>query len=199
MPSPVPVPSPAMSVPPAPGLTDYLTGWGTIALAVVTFLTVYVTVRMARTDRRRDNARRAEDREEAKNQTYARQLAQARLVITGAPEISPPSLLGNNWNRYEVHFSFANYGDRPVIGIEADVWVEGAPLDKPCTDKAEKERYLLPGGNLTLEVVIRSPAPELRLGAWRIRWTDADGREWCVDQPQQPQPLPYEGQLPRPC
>jgi hypothetical protein len=198
MPTPVPVPSPTTTVPPSPGLTDYLTGWGTIALAVVTVLLVYVTVRTAITDRRRDDKRRAEDREETRNQAYARQLAQARLVITGAPEISSQPALENSLNSYELQFSFANYGDRPVIGIEAEVWVEGAPLDEPCTSEV-KERYLLSQGKITLEVAIESSASELGLGAWRIRWTDADGCEWCVDQPQQPEPLPYRKQSPRPC
>lgn len=196
-PSPVPVPSSTITGNGGPGLTDYLTGWGTIALAVVTVLAVWVTVHTARTDRRRDDMRRADDREDAKKRAYARQLAQARLVVTSAPEISKAPHLESNGNSYQAQFQVANYGDRPVMGIEAEVWVEAAALAKPCTSAA-KERYLLPGDNRTLEVPIKSVTSGVHLRAWRIRWTDADGYEWCVDQAEQPEPLPYSGQLPHP-
>lgn len=192
MSAPVPIPSPTVSVPGGPGITDYLTGWGTIALAAVTVLAIWVTVRTARTDRRRDDTRRQEDRDEAKSQAHARQLAQARLVIISGPEVSPPSPLEDNWNSYEVHFPFFNYGERPVIGIGAEVWVEGTPLDQPCSSEV-KERYLLAQDRITLQVPIESQASELRLGGWRIRWTDADGGEWCIDEPQQSEPRRLRG------
>ena len=197
MPSPVPVPSLTIAAPGGSSLTDYLTGWGTIGLALVTVLAIWVTVRTARTDRRRDDTRRKEDREEAKSRAYDRQLAQARLIITDAPEISPASPLEDDLSSFTVQFPFFNYSDRPVIGIETEVWVEGTPLHQPCTSRV-KGRYLLPGGKRTLQVPVKSLSSELRLSAWRIRWTDADGGEWCVDQPQQPEPQAYKAQLPRP-
>jgi hypothetical protein len=184
-------------IPDGPGLTDYLTGWGTIALAVVTVFAIGVTLRTTRTDRRRDDERRKEDREDAIKRAYDRQLAQARLVIIGELEISSASPLGDGRNSYDIRFPVVNYGDRPVIGIQVEIWVDGTPLTEPCT-RAAKERYLLPEDNLTLELTTNSRALDLHLSAWRIRWTDADGQQWFVDQPQQPEPLSYKAEPPRP-
>jgi hypothetical protein len=192
------IPSSIASASGGPSLTDYLTGWGTIALALVTVITVLVALQTAKTDRRRDDKRRDEIEERARKEKYARQLAQARLVITDIPEISTALPIGKNLNQYKVQFPFVNYGDRPVIEIEAEVWLKDDPLDNPCSAR-KKERYLLVKTPQMFEVVINSSASELRLAAWRIRWTDADGYTWCVDQPQQPEPLLYEGGPPRPC
>jgi hypothetical protein len=192
------IPSSIASVSGGPSLTDYLTGWGTIALALITVGTVLMALRTTKIDRRRDDERRAEIEERAREERYARQLAQARLVIIGAPEISATSPVRKDLNQHKVQFSFVNYGDQPVIGIEAEVWLKEDPLDNPCSAR-NQERYLLVKIPKMLEIVINSSASELRLAAWRIRWTDADGYVWCVDQPEQPEPLPYEGGPPRPC
>lgn len=197
-----PISLPAVAKADAPSLTDYLTGWGTISLAVVTVVTTLVTLYLAGTDRRRDDKLRKADRDEANDRAQAerlaRQLAQARLVIVSAPEISKMSSMDRSLYRYEVRFPIVNYGDRPIIGIEAEVWLEGVPLGSPCTRRAE-ERILLSENSHTLEISLDAAAPELQLGAWRITWTDADGCTWCVDQPQQPEPQPRVAGPPRPC
>jgi hypothetical protein len=194
------MPVPSSITPAASGttLTDYLTGWGTLALAVVTVAAVIVTVLTAITDRRRDDKRRTEDRDEAENRVREereyRQKAQARLVITSPPELAS---VRDSLNRRGIQFEFVNHGDRPVMGIEAEVWLGAAPRDQPCTS-ADEHKFALPGRDLQLWVPIDSLAPELDLRAWRIRWTDADGREWFVDQAQQPEPLPFTKEPPRP-
>jgi hypothetical protein len=161
-------------------LTDSLTGWGTIALAVVTFFTVLVTIHIANTDRRRDDKLREQEKRH-------RQKAQARLVIVEAP--SPGLSLGEDENRYGLYFTIANHSQQPVMGVEAEVWMGAATLDQPCTSRGKLEDYVVMplGHNNKLKVIVESPVPEPSLGAWRVRWTDADGVEWHVDA-QHPEP-----------
>jgi hypothetical protein len=212
-------PTPTPSVTPVPGgtaLTDNLTGWGTIALAFLTFVAVLVTLRTAKIDRQRDDDQRRQDRlrdDELRAKDRAeterriqeerdhRQAAQARLVL-----ITPPSTtrtVRDNLNRHEVRFIFANHGRAPVMGIEAEVWIGAPPLNQPAavattTDKPVDD-VVLSGDRRTLQVFIESREPELNLCAWRIRWRDSDGVEWCIDQPGQREPSRFKGQLPRPC
>jgi hypothetical protein len=198
MPLPVPFSAPIASAASRPGFTDYLTGWGTIALAVVTVFALLVTVYTAWVDRRRDDKKRKEDREHEWQRELQRRLAQARLVLIGAPDISPRHALHGDLHSHRVSFSVENKGGRPVIGIEAEVWAGAAPLDRPCTS-GDNVRILVAEESAILEVAINSPASEPCVRAWRIRWTDADGSAWCVDQAEQPEPLPYTRQPPRPC
>lgn len=197
-------------------MTDNLTGWGTIALAFLTFVAVLVTLRTAKTDRQRDDQQRQQERERddalrAKDRAETerriqeererRQAAQARLVL-----ITPPSTtrtVRDNLNHHEVRFVFANHGRAPVMGIEAEVWIGTAPLDQPATVATSAVKpvddVVLSGDRRTLQVFIESPEPELNLRAWRIRWRDSDGVDWCVDQPGQREPCRFKGQSPRPC
>ena len=96
-----------------------------------------------------------------KRQAYARQWPRP-VWSSRARQKSPHSALENNWNSYEVQFSFANYGDRPVIGIEAEVWIE---MLRRSALHIRSEEDLLPHGKLTLEVAIELSLL-LRLGAW---------------------------------
>jgi hypothetical protein len=93
--------------------TDYLTGWGTIALAVATFAAVLVSLRQAGADRRRALADR--DRH---------WLAQARLVLTGTPRTTRKS----TGSPRSVMFGFQNGGDQPVIDIHSEAWEASAAL-----------------------------------------------------------------------
>lgn len=213
------LPTPTPSVTPVPGgsaLTDNLTGWGTIALAFLTFVTVLVTVLTVRTDRLRDDKQRKQDRlrdDELRAKDRAeterrileerdhRQSAQARLVL-----ITPPSTtrtVRDSLNHHEVRFIFVNYGRAPVMGIEAEVWIGAAPLDQQSTSATSAvtpvDDIVLSGARRILQVFTESSEPELTVSAWRIRWRDSDGVEWCVDQPGQRQPSRFNGEPPRPC
>jgi hypothetical protein len=169
--------------------TDYLTGWGTITLAVVTLITLGATIYFATAERRR-----------AHKERHDRQLAQARLVLTDNPGGQLIGIFGGLY-RYEIRFPFANHGDRPVIDIEAEVWTGTDQLDQPSTSRTGT-RIVLPGEDHPLLLVINTDKPELgrelALHAWRIRWTDADGQQWFIDQPEQPEPMPFETKPPRP-
>jgi hypothetical protein len=58
------VPSPSPAPASAPGVTDWLTGIGTVALAFVTAVTLIVTVRITTTDRPDAEAARRRDRQQ---------------------------------------------------------------------------------------------------------------------------------------
>jgi hypothetical protein len=166
--------------------TDYLTGWGTTGLAVATFTAVFVTIWLARADRRRAHEEQKE-----------RQLAQARLILTATPGTQTAER-GEDGYHHDLTFWFQNYGDRPVMDVQAEAWAVSDPLDKLPT-WGVNERIVLPGPKepWPLHDLI-TPGPNLSLRAWRYRWTDADGRKWCVDQREQPEPLRFTGQQPRP-
>lgn len=156
--------------------TDYLTGWGSISLAAATFITLGVTIYFATAERRRAHTERDE-----------RQLAQARMIITNGPNTMYP---------YVLIFQFANHGDRPVLGIVVEVWVGADPLDGP-SERYENYSIVMAGENKECKISTITSDAESTLRAWRIRWTGADGHQWCVDQARQPEPLPFTGQMPR--
>jgi hypothetical protein len=180
----VPVSALITVAPPAPTLQDNLTAWGTIFLAAGTFAVVIVAVWTTRADKAR-----------ARTEQSDRALAQARLVITSTPGTGE-SASGSNGHQHELKFDLTNHSDRPVMSVEIEAWAGPDPLDQPRRWGAN-ERIVLPGSSLSPVLKVPSDSPLLRLRAWRYRWTDADGRDWCVDQPQQTAPLPFEGQEPR--
>jgi len=185
------MPSPlALATSSSATFTDYLTGWGTIALAVATFTAVAISIRLARTDR---NSAQAERNEHLR--------AQARLVIISGPgqpvddqgRLPDPERVGDDYvHRFNV--LFANHGDRPVL----DVWVElWAPLATGEPTMTVHDRIVLAGQEQRYTPGLQIPQPEPTLRAWRVRWTDADGHQWFQDQASQPEPLPYKGDPPR--
>lgn len=156
---------------------DWTAAIGQIAGAVFTLAAVVVALAVAL----RDERRRHQDRDD-----YAR--AQARLVLTGGPGSRE-----EDGSRATI-FPFTNHGDRPVLDVYAELWPSRTRLeDRPLAVHA---RIVLPGQDLPIKLRRTLDAPA-SVTAWRVRWTDADGRQWCVDQPQQPEPLPYTGQPPR--
>lgn len=83
-----------------PGITDWLTGIGTVGLALATVVTLIVTVRITTTDRRRaDRERRRERQQDA-----------ARRLLTLISQLIP-----HMWLVPAVHFSYSAYG--PAAGI----------------------------------------------------------------------------------
>ena len=87
---------------------------------------------------------------------------------------------------------FNNHGDRSVLDVYAEAWAASTPVSERAT-RAVQERIVLPGQERAFLVGCETVEPSFSLRAWRIRWTDADGRQWSVDQPQQPEPLPLQG------
>jgi hypothetical protein len=168
------------AAPSGTSFTDYLIGWGTTALAAATFTAVAVSIRQESNRRNRETAER--DRHWR---------AQARLVLTDMPGPMPTDPGG-----YQLVFRLQNYGNQPVLDAHAEAWAASAPLHQPPT-WALQTRIVQPGPNEQWFLrTLGSSAPSLH--AWRYLWTDAYGRKWCVDQPQQPEPLPFTGQQPRP-
>lgn len=97
---------------------------------------------------------------------------------------------------HKLIFSFSNYGECPVLDVQAEAWGAQQPLDEPPLFGTHT-RIMQSGAEGTWPVNIVTPVPQFSMGAFRYRWTDADGLQWFIDQREQPGPLLYEGQPPR--
>lgn len=157
---------------------------GEVAGALATFAAVVVALVLAsRDDRRRHR------------ENLDRATAQARLVLAGdtgtraVGEGGPPF-------KHELTIFFANYSNRPVLDVYAKAWPSDHSLiEAPAW--AVHSRIVHPGQDHPMVMKVTTPSAQYGLAAWRVRWTDGDGREWCVDQPRQHRPLPLSGQAPR--
>jgi len=177
-----------------------VSGWqiaGTIATAcavAVALTAVIVNI----VQRKRDN-----DRRDAEKETEA--LAQARLVIVGGnPGSEQISVDAETYGlerddtygeaiMWESRFGFANHGQRPVLDVYGQIWPSGYRLsDRPLE---VTHRFVLPGEDKPIP--LRMPEKLESLAAWRVRWTDADGRQWFVDKYPYEQPERYHGQEPQ--
>ena len=85
------------------------------------------------------------------------------------------------------------------MDVYAEAWEGAATLDQEAPLRLN-QRVVLPWPRERWVLDVPGPlgSPVLALRAWRYRWTDADCRQWCVDQPRQWHPLPFTGQQPRP-
>jgi hypothetical protein len=169
----------------ASSTTDDVTAWATIALAAITFLTLLATIYFATAERRRTTKAEA-----------VRQLAQARLIVTGGPGTGP---FGRREDGYHCNltFPFANHSDRPVLDVRVEAWASAEPLDHPPT-WALQTKIVLPGTDGPWVLDIATETPDLSLRAWRVRWTDADGQQWFRDQLHQQAPERFADKPPRP-
>jgi hypothetical protein len=173
--------------------TTGISGWqvfaaGATALGTLVALAVAVWTVI---QRRRDEIRAAQANE-------SRALAQARLVGVGCG--NPGGRMGNSVRpgftmpQWELTFGeFINRSDHPVLDVYAEVWTPDQNLDEP--PHAVHQEMLVPDEPLPLFLSFPTPVQGLR--AWRLRWTDHDGKQWCRDQYPQRTPLPFTGQPPR--
>lgn len=159
----------------------------TTAAAVIALVAVVVTLRQRRAD-----LVRAEERD------LARARAHARLVrFAGRPvwedEPDGPSTWG---------ITLTNFDDRTILGVRPEFWVHRS--DGPHGDSKEpfstQPEILRSEQTMTFrhgfEPTEEDSGPWL--SAWRIRWSDVDGHEWCYDTPGQEEPARYTGQPPTP-
>lgn len=137
---------------------------------------------------RRNDRAREDDRDRRKAE------AQARLVGTG---LGNPGVTvhPDNPETRAVMMMVANHSDRPIRRVLAEHWQEHQRLDE--RPGAVIELVILPGDSTTFYVPTTPVSePEGKTRAWRIRWTDADGDQWCYDRYPQETPDRYTGQLP---
>jgi len=165
--------------------TDSLTGWATVALAVVTVIALATTIFFATAERRRTRAEKDE-----------RQRAQARLIITGGVGTTPAAKRDDGYHtRWTLQFT--NRSERPVLDVYFEAWTGADPLGQPPR-YGMYDKIVMPGPNEPWTLNLITDTPDVHLAAYRYRWTDADGRQWCVDQLTQREPRLFEeGQPPR--
>jgi hypothetical protein len=125
--------------------------------------------------------------------------ANARLVLVRGTGDRPVGQDEHGFQR-ELLIYFINHSGRPILDVRAEAWPSGTDITEPPMwavqseivqhgEPAEPNEYFM--------MRVTAPEPRIGLRAWRVRWTDVDGRKWCGDQIQQYQPLPYTGQPPR--
>ncbi|MEU7848481.1 hypothetical protein AB0B74_30675 [Micromonospora parva] len=128
-----------------------------------------------------------------KREDFGRSLAQAKLVRVGGPGLVAPNERHGR-NEYRTEFKIENYSDRPILDLHIELWT------------GQTKRTERPNMAVHSDVWKREQAEFLRLSAgeqepavtaWRVRWTDADGRQWCIDKAGT-DPYPYAGEAPRP-
>jgi hypothetical protein len=153
----------------------------TTAPAVAAVVAVIVAVQTARL--------RAADEQRRREEAEARSLAQARLVLV---QDGPPGVRKLDGNAWAIELSIANHSDRPILNVYGELWLAGTDMsERPVAvgmrflPVAEEQR-LAPRFDY-------QPGP---LTAWRVRWTDADGKAWAVSRIRQSTPDRYTGQPP---
>jgi len=167
-----------------PSAADWIAAVGQALGALFTLAAVIVALWIALRDERR---RHAEQERLA--------LTQARLVrVPGEGSKS----VGRDEHGYqhELTIYFTNHSERPVLDVYAEAWPADNPRDKPPR-WALKTGIVLPGQDQPFMMKVTTPGASVTLNAWRVRWTDADGRQWCVDRRGE-DPIPFNGQPPRP-
>jgi hypothetical protein len=148
---------------------DWFAAIGQVAGAVFTACAIVVALAVAARDNR---ARRMEE--------ARRSLAQARLVLVGAPRVEGVGQSGKGF-KHELIFDFANYGDRPVLGVTAEAWAKQDEGRDLATWIVVGE-IALTGGAMKYVVRVAYEESNLEISRWRVRWTDADGRAWYFDR-----------------
>lgn len=110
---------------------------------------------------------------------------------------------------HQIQFAFCNCGSQPVLDLHTEAWWTEDELEGP-PGAAIQHGTLMPGepavapnkpqygeGFFRMSTPRHEERPPVK--AWRVRWTDVHGFQWCVDQRGQGRPLPYkDGQPPRP-
>ncbi|WP_154814917.1 hypothetical protein [Actinophytocola xinjiangensis] len=168
---------------------DWIAAIGQAVGAVFTAAAVAVALWIALSDRRRQTR--------ADSEKSWREARMVRVGGTGVREVGHDE----NGYQYELMIYFTNYSEQPIFDVHAEVWPSGTAVDKQPSwavqseivqpgEPAEPKRYFM------MKVSTPTPPP-LALTAWRLRWSDAAGHQWCVDEPRQIQPQPFKGQAPR--
>jgi hypothetical protein len=148
---------------------EWVAAWGQIAGAAGSFVAVAVALWIALRD---SSVRRKEQ--------SARASAQAKLVVVTRPYVVDLNRDGEPDSiHHDLQFTISNHGDRPILDVRAVVW-----LVEPTGRKFDRaERVLLRDQKIELDVRVHGKVRRSMVAAWRVQWTDADGRHWAVDRP----------------
>ena len=125
--------------------------------------------------------------------------ADARLVLVRGTGEHP---LGRDEHgfQFELRIYFTNHSAKPILDVHVEAWPAGADRGQPASWAVHAE-IVRPGDPAEprefFAIHVTSTEPYIALEAWRVRWTDTTGRQWCGDQIRQYQPLPFSGQPPR--
>jgi hypothetical protein len=155
---------------------DWVAAIGQVAGAMFTALAVAVALGIAIHDSRRQ-----------RREAETRALAQARHVLVGGTGERHED------EYHQLYIYFTNHSSNPIFEVYAEAWLDDMPVTEPPA--AVMTEIVQPGGPEG-GLFMLNIGREFKVRAWRVRWTDADGRQWCTDKPRPAPPVRYVGQSP---
>lgn len=164
---------------------DWIAAVGQVAGAIFTAAAVVAALWIALHDAKRQRDADAQRRDEDLDRDHRRAISQARLV-----HISWPDYVGyKNSSRTTIdQLSITNRSDRPILDASMEIWTDRDCLDRSAPFQSHA-KMLLPGKTTEIRPPCtdgtqqdRATRPITR--AWRVHWTDADGRHWTVGFPE---------------
>ncbi|MFE0020534.1 hypothetical protein [Amycolatopsis sp. NPDC059021] len=171
--------------------TVVASGWqiaSTIASSAAVLVAIVVTII--------NLMHRAADKVEKRQDEEARLLSQARLVViaeipfeVGYTDFDVNSYASQEREYYSRRLS--NHGDRPILDLHSEFWIKDA--DGNYNYNCRRFSVILAGSEKTMTIGVNKGGA---LSAWRLRWTDADGRQWCKGLIDADGPVSYNGELP---
>ncbi|WP_143467236.1 hypothetical protein [Lentzea kentuckyensis] len=186
-------------------IAQQVNGWqigSTIATACAVVIALAVAV-INLVQRQSDKRQASREAEEAGK-------AQARLILiefmflgfSGDRRLGPRITIGkqdraDTWPTGPAagsSFEITNESSNPILDLRAEIWVDDMKLNQE-TPLWNNEKILKPDTKTRLAV--SAPSEDVRVTAWRVRWTDANGRKWCRDREPTDEPNTYDGQAPR--
>ncbi|MDQ0376618.1 hypothetical protein [Amycolatopsis thermophila] len=175
-------------------LVQPISWWATAAtIANTVGVLAAITFGIANLRQRSADEKRRVAEEEAKS------LAQARLVITGQGHVgvreADPAMPDDELP-YLMEFPFANHGDRPVLDVHPEIWREIEPGNPESAQRFMVRQPVVASGESTTLTMRLQEDPSQGFMGWLIRWTDADGKQWYRDDPDQDAPRRYIWQRP---
>ena len=110
--------------------------------------------------------------------------AQARLVRVSRPSLAIADESADQ-SATRLEFVLTNYGDLPILHVQAEAWTESFCVDGDrAPDAAATEEIILPGVEYKVVVVLNS-GRMFDVVAWRVHWTDPHNERWFVDSGSQ--------------
>jgi hypothetical protein len=149
-------------------------GWqvaSTLATSCAVIVALFVATRNIINQRRDERRRQAERGNKA--------LAQARLVVMGAPQLNPDAQKDPNSTARHMSLTAVNHSDRAIVDV---IFVVRSR--KPEEDGFKEEfslGLLVMKAGETHEFSWRDYYRSNDKVRWRMEWTDADGLHWYRD------------------
>jgi hypothetical protein len=149
-------------------------GWqvaSTVATSCAAIIALFVAV-MSIVNQRRDERRRQKENE-------SKALAQARLVVMGAPQLNPDAEKDPNSTARHMKLTVVNHSDRAIVDVILVVR-SCKPEENGFRTEFSLSLLVMRAGE-SHEFSWRDYCRSNDEAWWRMEWTDADGLHWYRD------------------